>query len=303
MILGLAALRWLCVLVFSGALGMLLYALLCAPSRPAARLGIRGLMRQRAIEDSMWRAIEPVIRWLGVRLSGVLSEAQSAKLERQLLLAGDYLGLTPPEYVAFSVVTFLIAIPVGLLTARMTHMGAILVLACALFGAGLPYLLIAGEAEKRLKSISRRLPGAIDLIALAMSAGLDFPGAIRQVVERSSDPFEPLTQELGWILHKLSLGTTRRQALEEFGDRVPVEVVLEFVGAVAQAEERGHPVSRVLQIQAATSRQRRSVRAEESAAKAGVALVGPLVLLFVGILLLIVAPMVLRLGHSGIFEG
>jgi tight adherence protein C len=302
MTLALPALRWLCVCVFSGAIGMLVYALLCAPSRPAARLGIRGFMRQRALEDSMWRAVEPMIRWLGVRLSGVLSEEQSAKLERQLLLAGDYLGLTPPEYVAFSIVTFLVAIPVGLLAARMTQMGAILVIAMALLGAALPYLLIAGEADKRLKTISRRLPGAIDLIALAMSAGLDFPGAIRQVVERSSDPFEPLTEELGWILHKLSLGTTRKQALEEFADRVPVEVVVEFVGAVAQAEDRGHPVSKVLQVQATTSRQKRSVRAEESAAKAGVALVGPLVLLFLGILLLIMAPMVLRLGHSGIFE-
>jgi tight adherence protein C len=236
-------------------------------------------------------------------VSGALPEDEHAKLERQLLLAGDYLGLTPPEYMAFAVLSFLVAIPVGLLAAQVTHMGAILVLACALLGAAAPYLVIAGETEKRLKSVSRRLPGAIDLIALAMSAGLDFPGAVQQVVERSSDPFEPLTQELGWILHKLGLGLTRRQALEEFAERVPVEVVLEFVGAVAQAEERGHPLARVLQVQATTSRQRRSVRAEESAAKAGVALAGPLLLLFLALLLLIMSPMVLRLAHSGIFAG
>jgi tight adherence protein C len=301
--IGLDALRWLCVGVLAAALAAAVYALLCAPSRPAARLGIRGLKRQRALEDPLWRGIEPMVRWLGVRLSGVLSERQSKQIDRQLVLAGDFLGLTPPEYVALSLLSFLVFVAVGLLLARFTQMGTILVVACALFGGGLLYLLVSGEADKRLKSISRRLPGAIDLIALAMSAGLDFPGAIRQVVERSSDPFEPLTEELGWILHKLSLGTTRRQALEEFGERVPVEVVLEFVGAVAQAEERGHPVARVLQVQATTSRQRRSVRAEESAAKAGVALVGPLVLVFLAILVLIMAPMILRLGHSGIFEG
>jgi tight adherence protein C len=303
MTLALVWMRWLCVGVLSGAIALLCYAVLCAPSRPAARLGIRGLMRQRALADTLWRAVEPIVRWLGVRLSGVLSEGQTARLDRQLRLAGDFRGLTPPEYVALSVLTFLLGILAGLGAARITQMGVILVLACALLGLALPYMVISGEAEKRLKSIGRRLPGAIDLIALAMSAGLDFPGAIRQVVERSSDPFEPLTEELGWILHKLGLGTTRRQALAEFAERVPIAVVIEFVGAVVQAEERGHPVSRVLQVQAGMSRQRRSVQAEEAAARARVALAGPLLLLFLAILLLIIAPMVLRLGHSGIFGG
>jgi tight adherence protein C len=298
----LGALRWLSVAAISGAVAWSVHTVLCAPSRPAERLGIRGLMRQRALSDPTWRRVEPAVRWLGVRLGGVLSERQYAALDRQLLLAGDYLGLTPPEYVALSVMSFLLGIFVGLVVARITQIGAIGVLASAFLGAAAPYLCVSGEAEKRLKSASRRLPGVVDLIALAMSAGLDFPGAIKQVVDKSSDPYEPLTEELGWILHKLSLGTTRRQALEELAERVPTEVVLEFVGAVVQAEERGHPVAAVLQIQATTSRQRRSVRAEESAAKAGVALAGPLILLFVAILLLIMTPMVLRLSQSGVFE-
>ncbi len=35
--------------------------------------------------------------------------------------------------------------------------------------------------ETRMKNINRGLPYAIDLIALATSAGSDFPGAVRQV--------------------------------------------------------------------------------------------------------------------------
>jgi tight adherence protein C len=140
-------------------------------------------------------------------------------------------------------------------------------------------------------------------VALAMSAGLDFPGAVRQVVEKSSDPYDPLVEELGWILHKLGLGLTRRQALEEFAVRVPVGVVVEFVGAVVQAEERGHPVARVLQVQASQSRQQRSVRAEESAAKAGVALNGPLLLLFLSVFVLILVPIVIRVSRSAFFQG
>jgi tight adherence protein C len=74
--------------------------------------------------------------------------------------------------------------------------------------------------------------------------------------------------------------------------------VREFVNAVVQAEERGNPVADVLLIQAGVSRMRRSVKAEESAAKAGVAMVGPLFLLFGCIMLLVVAPMVIRLAQA-----
>jgi tight adherence protein C len=301
--LSLVGLRWLAVAVFALGAGGFAYVVFCAPSRRPEALGFRGLKRQRAVQDPTWRIFEPCVRWLGERLSGALSDRQVAALDRALVLSGDYLGLTASEYVALSVLSFLAGLSVSLLIARNLKIGPVLVLTCSLMGGALPFLIVSGEGVKRQKWIGRRLPSAIDLIALAMSAGLDFPGAVRQVVEKASDPYDPLIEELGWILHKLSLGLTRRQALEEFASRVPIEVVLEFVGAVAQADERGHPVAGVLQVQATQSRQRRSVRAEESAAKAGVALAFPLILMFVTILVLIIGPIVLKVGHSALFEG
>jgi tight adherence protein C len=300
--LPLSLFRWLVVLVMCGGAGAFVYVVLCAPSRPPGALGVRGLKRQRALQDPIWRKVEPTVRWLGERLGGALSDAQTDALDRQLVHAGDYLGLTPAEYVALAVLSFAAALALSVLAGQFLKMGLVIVLAFTLLGASLPYLLVSSETVRRRKWISRRLPGAIDLIALAMSAGLDFPGAIRQVVEKSSDPYDALIEELGWILHKLSLGRTRRQALEEFAARIPVEVVLEFVGAVAQAEERGHPVAGVLQVQAKMSRQHRSVRAEESAARAGVALALPLILMFVTILILIIGPIVLRVGQSALFK-
>jgi tight adherence protein C len=74
--------------------------------------------------------------------------------------------------------------------------------------------------------------------------------------------------------------------------------VKEFVGAVVQAELRGNPVANVLRIQAEVSRTRRSVRAEEAASKAGVAMVAPLMLVFLCILILIVAPMVMKMQQG-----
>ncbi len=132
-----------------------------------------------------------------------------------------------------------------------------------------------------------------------MGAGLDFPGAVRQVVEKSGAPDDPMVEEFTLILQGLQVGRTRSQALVDFAARCPTDAVQEFVASVVQAEQRGNPVAHVLRIQAEVSRQRRSVRAEEAAAKAGVAMIGPLVLVFLCILLLIVAPMIMNIRNSG----
>jgi tight adherence protein C len=67
---------------------------------------------------------------------------------------------------------------------------------------------------------------------------------------------------------------------------------------VMQSEEQGTPLAAVLATQAQSSRQRRSVQAEEAAARASTSLMLPLGLLFMAVLLLIVSPMVLSLGDT-----
>ena len=293
------ALRYLFAAVIAVAALMAVYAVASAPSRVASRLGMRGLKRQRALQDSaQWAQVEPLVRWLGVRVSGLLSEAMRTSIDRQIGLAGDFLGLTPEEYVGLSILSGLGGMLVGWLAGFLTGIGPLLIVIVGPLGAALPYLTISGEAQRRLKQINRGLPYVIDLMALAMSAGQDFPGAVRQVVEKSSDPDDALVEEFTRILQELQLGRTRKQALVGFASRAPIEAVQEFVSSVVQAEERGNPVSDVLQIQASVSRLRRSVKAEEAAAKAGVAMVAPLFLLFFCIMLLVMAPMILQLANE-----
>ena len=281
------------------AVSLLAYGVVSAPTRVASRLGMRGLKRRRAIENnSSWAQIEPLVRWFGVRVSGIISNDFRMSLDKQLALAGDWLGLTPEEYVGLSIVAFLGGLLFGAIAGLITGIGGLMVVICGPLFASFPYLLISGEAQRRLKQVNRGLPFTIDLMALAMSAGLDFPGAVRQVVEKSSDSTDALVEEFTRILQELQLGRTRRQALSDFMHRVPTDQVIEFVNAVIQAEERGNPVADVLQIQAGIARMRRSVRAEELAAKAGVQMVGPLFLLFGCIMLLVVAPMILKLAAA-----
>lgn len=290
-------LRFLFIGTVTSALFIATYAVAAAPSRVASRLGMRGLKRQRALADNpAWAQVEPLVRWLGVRVSGVLEDPLRGKMDRQLSLAGDYLGLTPEEYLALSILTMFGGAAFGAVAGHMLDMGLVLTLATAPVGAAMGYFAVSGEQTRRMKQINRGLPYAADLLALAMSAGQDFPGAVRQVVDKSSDPDDALVEEFTRILQELQVGMTRRQALLGFADRAPLESVSEFVSAIVQAEERGNPVAEVLQIQAGVSRMRRSVKAEEAAAKAGVQMVGPLFLLFFCIMLLVMGPMVLALA-------
>jgi tight adherence protein C len=292
--------RYVVIGLLALALAFAVYAVASAPSRVASRLGMRGLRRLRALEkNEQWRQIEPMVRWLGVRVSGLLTDEQRASLDKQLSLAGDYLGITPEEYVGLSILSFLGGIVFGAIAGWMTGMGVVMVMIVAPLGAAMPYLQVSNAGTLRMKQINRGLPYAVDLLALAMSAGKDFPGAVRQVVEKSSDPDDALIEEFSRILQELGIGRTRKQALIGLAERAPLEAVQEFVNSVVQAEEKGNPLADVLQIQAGMSRMRRSVRAEQQAAKAGVQMIGPLALLLLCIIALILGPMFLKLSESG----
>ena len=213
-------------------------------------------------------------------------------------MAGSYLGLLAEELVALSVVTATGGLLFGGFANLVVKIGPMFVLGVGAFGAVAPFMTVSSAADDRSKAIGRRLPAAVDLLALSMSAGLDFPAALRQTVEKSGTPNDPLIEELSLILQSLQLGRTRRQALEEFAERSPIDAVTEFVGAVVQAELRGNPLAEVLRVQAEVSRQRRTVLAEEAAAKAGVSMIMPLCLVFIAILILIAGPMVIRLSQN-----
>lgn len=273
----------------------LVFGLVSTPSMAPNRLGLRGLKRQRAIASGSFAPLEPLVRWLGVRFGGALPDRARRKLDAQISAAGDVLGLTAEEYVALMLLSALAGACVATLLSASTGFSINLALLLLVpLGAALPYLQISGAGQDRLVAVGRGLPFVVDLMAMAMSAGLDFPGAVRQVVDKSSNPNDAVTEEFALLLQGLQIGRSRREVLEEFAARAPCDAVLEFTNSVIQAELRGNPLADVLQIQAATYRTRRSVKAEEAAAKAGVQMTGPLFLVFVSVLLLVMGPMIVK---------
>jgi len=295
----LVALRYAASGAITFAVSSLVYGIASAEIHEASRLGLRGLKRQKALQSNgTWATVEPIVRWIGRRVSGLFNEEQRLALDRQISLAGDFLGLTPDEYLGLTVLSGIACAALGLVGGWVLDMGVLLAVIGLVLGPAVPYLVVSGEAAERMKNVSRGLPYVIDLMALSMGAGQDFPGAIRQVVDKSSNPSDPIVEEFTLVLQTLNIGRTRKDALNEFARRVPAVSVTEFVNALVQAEERGNPVSEVLSIQAATSRLRRSVRAEELAAKAGVKIVGPLMLVFLACVALVLGPTMLTIADN-----
>jgi tight adherence protein C len=267
------------------------YALARVRPLPRPTLGHRGLQRTRALDEVFGFAlVEPGLRWLAAiagRLPG--TELRNA-LEAELMRAGAFLGLGVDECLALSALGGLAGGMAGQLGRRWLDLGAVWPPCFALLGLCVPWLRVHSESERRRRSISRALPSAIDLLALAMSAGLDFTGAVELLVDELRESRQPLVIELERVLQALAMGTTRSQALLALAERAPCAAICEFVGSVVQAEQKGNPLAEALVIQGRMLRMRRSVAAEEAAARASVLLVLPMMLLLAAVVLLMLGP-------------
>lgn len=271
------------------------YVLAAVPSEAPPTLGLRGYKRQRALADgSLFALIDPAVRKIGGIVAHLPMRGPRRRAAQLLTAAGDYLGLTPNEYIALIFIGAIGGALVGLVSVIGLGITPIFALLLAGLGAWMPYSIVVGEGHRRKSSIDRELPGTIELLALCMSAGLDFPGAIKQVTSDNGLEETPLRDELRRILRELELGHSRQRALEAFALRVPSEAVRDFVAAVIQSEQKGNPLRDVLRVQATVLRTRRTILAEESAARASVLMIGPLVMLLSATLLLIAGPLFIK---------
>ena len=270
------------------------YAL--AMVQPLARptLGPRGVARTAALQHG-FAAVDAPLRYGAALLARVPCDALRAHLERALVHSGGWLGLCADELLALCVLGACAGLALGAAFTTLDLPASVAVCG-ALIGAATPALRLQEVIIARRRAIIRRLPSTIDLVALCMGAGLDFKGALELVtheLQPRADHDDALGVELKRVLQELSIGSTRKQALLGMLARAPSEAMHELVSAVAQAEQKGNPLAPVLEVQARLMRMRRSVLAEEAAARAGVLLMLPLMLLLGAILLVLFAPFVI----------
>jgi tight adherence protein C len=89
----------------------------------------------------------------------------------------------------------------------------------AMLGFFIPDAWLAHRATERQEEIRRDLPEALDLLAIAVGAGMGLEQGIELVADRLAGP---LGDELHRMLHEVQLGASRRDALMHLRDRTNV---------------------------------------------------------------------------------
>ena len=144
-----------------------------------------------------------------------------------------------------------------------------------LVGAAAPQVWLRGRVSQRLYNTRKQLPDCIDLMTTSVEAGLSLDAALVKVAESQSGP---LPDQLSLALQDMTLGMSRREALEHMAERLPLPELVSFIQTINQAEVTGAPVGHVLRVQAEQVRIKRRQAAEAQAQRAPLLMIIPLVM-------------------------
>lgn len=164
----------------------------------------------------------------------------------------------------------------------------------ALVAFMLPDVVVTFKTRSRKEILVSELPDALDLLAVSVEAGLGFDGAISKLTEHMEGP---LAEEFGLTLGEMRIGESRQNALSKMMHRVATPELSAFVRAIIQADQLGISLGRILKVQAADTRSRRQLAAEERAMKAPIKMLFPTVLfIFPAMFIVILGPAFLNLA-------
>ena len=260
----------------------------------------------------LMRSFLPMARAIGTTLRASLNGQNknsvyyrfSEGIARQLVAAGNPEGLNADEFVGFGVLYGLLWSSLALAGLAMLgtdNIFSLKSLYLALIAFGFGGLLwkgwLSNKQNIRQTSIRRQLPFALDLLTLAIEAGLDFTSALARIVSKIGNA--PLGQEFSLMLHEIQLGKSRSEAMRDFAARCDVQEVRTVVASLVQAEELGSSIGLVLRIQSAQQRERRSQLAEEKAMKAPVKMLFPMIFILLALMVIIAAPIVISFVQEG----
>jgi len=293
----------------AGAAVLLLFLGIAAkPAPDAVQQRLSQLVAQpKTLEDIELQApfFERTMRPLVKRLSNVRKSNQGgmvAKAQARLARAGYPGGLQGADWMGVKLLAG-IGGGIGGFALGLLLGGAALgmLMGVALLGFG--YIFTEYWLSKRIKKRSMamvlQLPDALDLLTISVEAGLGFDAALAKVVEKMDGA---LVDEFGQAMAEVQMGRARRDALRDVAMRAGARPVSNFIGAIVQAEQLGVPIAKVLQIQSQQLRIERRQRAEESAAKAPIKMMFPMVgCIFPTIFIVILGPAVVTvMGGVGI---
>ncbi len=238
-------------------------------------------------QDFGRRVLGPGVRRVLRTLGALLPKRNFEKTRKLLIYAGEPGGFAVLDFMGLRLVTAL-AVGGGCFWLYARHQPTNILLgataAAGFVGYMIPLYWLRGRAKRRQKEIRRALPDALDMLTIAVEAGLAFESGLLRVGEQWHNA---LSEEFRRVVGEMRMGVTRAAALERMVARTDVEELATFVAVLVQSSQLGVSIAQVLQTQAAQMRDRRRQRAEEMARQASVKIVLVLVVFFFPLLFIV----------------
>ncbi len=250
-----------------------------------ARLVPRRRSGARPRRSGAWAAALALLARLGRRVGAPTAPGD---LDARLAAAGRPLGLRASDLMAArgggSALGLALALPLG--SALPGRLGLLAPFALPLAGFLGPDLWLRRRTRSRAAAMALELPDLLDLLRVALGAGLSLDRALAEVARRDRGL---LAREWRTAAVEVELGVPREQALAGIAARCPCEGVGALVRALERGARHGTPLAEALAAQAGEARAAHARRLAERAAKAAPQIQLVVALLLVPSVLLLVA--------------
>lgn len=216
------------------------------------------------------------------------------KLRRELLRAG-YFRYDAINFYIFARICTVLVLPIAVfLLLRILLPGTpfVLVMTIVALAAFLGILGPDAYVARRQRLLAQRyrqiFPDLLDLLVVCVSAGLSLEAALNRVGNEIGEQDRALGINLEMHGAEVRAGRSTLEALNSLADRLGIDEAASFVATLRQSIELGADVGDALRIFSDEIRDRRLLRAEETANKLSVKLVIPLALFIFPVILMIV---------------
>jgi tight adherence protein C len=271
-------------------------------ARPASAISARlesmdpsiALVENNPMTTMAERVAEPLNRLVPI------SASEAAKLQKQMLQAGYS---SPDGALIFHAIQIslmigfpILAITLCILLDRSVSSYVVWGAICAAIGFFLPRYALWKKTLSRQQRIRWALADALDLMVIAVEAGLGLNAALNRVGDELKTTHPDLHNELELVNLEIRVGRGRDEALRNLAERTGVDDVRSFVALLIQADRYGSSIAKAVRVFADSLRTQRRQRAEQASQKAALKLLFPLTaFLFPVIIMIILAPAVLNL--------
>jgi tight adherence protein C len=252
------------------------------------------LIENNPISVMAERVAEPLNRIVPI------SAIEAAKVQKQLLQAGYRSPDAAMIYHAIQLTT-LVALPCAvvtlcLATSQTTNNMILLGGMSAGIGFYLPRFIMRRKIAARQQRITWGLADALDLLVVAIEAGLGLNAALNRIGEELKKLHPDMNYELELVNLEIRVGRSREEALRNLAERTGVEDIRSFVALLVQADRFGSSIGKAVRVFADSLRTKRRQRAEQASQKAALKLLIPLTLcLFPVVIVVVLAPPILTL--------